>query len=153
MKVTIETYRGFEIYFDTNTEKFQCEVGDEKSKESASYPAVKKYIDDYLKDNSNFKPFWIVGNPTSYRNKEHLKVIGVRKDGRYIAEGELGIKRQISDFSLSDYILKYPENDNAFKQLEELLKEEERLRGEIMQRRKDIISSMKIVTLKDYKYR
>ena len=78
-KILIETYRGFDIEFDTNCEKFQCICTEDNAKESTSFTAVKKFIDDYKKINQDFKPFLVESIPDSYKT-EKLKVIGVRKD-------------------------------------------------------------------------
>ena len=57
MKVAIENYRGFDIEFDTDHEKFQCIITDGEEKESRSFTAVKKFIDEYRKDNQRSHNF------------------------------------------------------------------------------------------------
>ena len=148
-KILIETYRGFDIEFDTNCEKFQCICTEENVKESTSFTAVKKYVDDYKKANQDFKPFWIEHVPEYKRGK--LKVIGVRKDGRFVAENSKGDKIQISNYDLNDYMLLQPENEMAMNKLSELKAKEEQQRLENNETRKLIISEINIVTLKDYK--
>ena len=149
-KILIETYRGFDIEFDTNCEKFQCICTEENVKESTSFAAVKKYVDDYKKANQDFKPFWIESVPERYKRGK-LKVIGVRKDGRFVAENSKGDKIQISDYDLNDYMLLKPENEMAMNKLSELKAKEEQQRLENNETRKLIISEINIVTLKDYK--
>ena len=149
-KILIETYRGFDIEFDTNCEKFQCICTEENVKESTSFAAVKKYVDDYKKANQDFKPFWIESVPERYKRGK-LKVIGVRKDGRFVAENSKGDKIQISDYDLNDYMLLQPENEMAMNKLSELKAKEEQQRLENNETRKLIISEINIVTLKDYK--
>ena len=109
-KILIETYRGFDIEFDTNCEKFQCICTEENAKESTSFTAVKKFVDDYKKTNQDFKPFWVEPTPERYKSGK-LKVIGVRKDGRFVAEDSKGNKGQISDYDLKDYMLLKSENE------------------------------------------
>ena len=149
-KILIETYRGFDIEFDTNCEKFQCICTEENVKESTSFAAVKKYVDDYKNANQDFKPFWIEPVPERYK-KGKLKVIGVRKDGRFVAENSKGDKIQMSDYDLDDYMLLQPENEMAMNKLSELKAKEEQQRLENNETRKLIISEINIVTLKDYK--
>ena len=149
-KILIETYRGFDIEFDTNCEKFQCICTEENVKESTSFAAVKKYVDDYKKANQDFKPFWIEPVPERYKMGE-LKVIRVRKDGRFVAENSKGDKIQISNYDLNDYMLLQPENEMAMNKLFELKAKEEQQRLENNETRKLIISEINIVTLKDYK--
>jgi hypothetical protein len=43
-KILIETYRGFDIEFDTNCEKFQCICTEDNAKESTSFTAVKSLL-------------------------------------------------------------------------------------------------------------
>ena len=151
-KILIETYRGFDIEFDTNCEKFQCICTEDNAKESTSFTAVKKFVDDYKKTNQDFKPFWVELIPGSYSYKtDKLKVIGVRKDGRFVAENSKGDKIQISDYSLNEYMLLKPENEIAMNKLSELKAKEEQQRLENNKARKLIISEINIVTLKDYK--
>lgn len=149
-KILIETYRGFDIEFDTNYEKFQCICTEENVKESTSFTAVKKYVDDYKKTNQEFKPFWVEPTPERYKT-EKLKVIGVRKDGRFVAENPKGDKIQILDYELNDYMILKPENEMAMNKLSELKVKEEQQRFENNEMRKLIISEINIVTLKDYK--
>lgn len=150
MKIEIENYRGFEIYFDTDCEKFQCILTEERSKESHSYSAIKKFVDDYKKENQGFKPFKAIPNIDGWAKKNPIKVIGIRKDGRFVAEqGE--DKIQVGDYSLNDYILDLPENEECLKILSQLKSEMEEYRSAYESRRKEVISKMKIVTLKEYK--
>lgn len=101
MKVEIEDYRDWTIYFDTIEERFySVSQRDDTSKENRSYSAAKKAIDDYLKDNIEFKPFKAM-------HKGHLEVIdivGIRKDGRYITERN-GKKEQLSSYDESRWIV------------------------------------------------
>jgi len=150
-KILIENYRGFDIEFETSNEKFQCVCTEDATKESNSFAAVKKFIDEYKKSNQDFKPFWIEPTPRNSYKEKKLKVIGLRKDGRFVAENEKGEKEQISDYDLSDYMLLKEENQEHLVALKNE-EEKERLRDlEYGQTRKDIIAKMNIVSLKDYK--
>lgn len=149
--VFIEKYRGFDIEFNPVLEKFICVLSDEYSKESTSFSAIKKAIDDYKKANKDFKPFWVEPNPNSRFTSRRLKVIGVRKDGLFVAENENGGKQQISDYNLYDYMLVDASNEEATIKLQELKAKEERQRLENNNARKEILSQMNIVTLGDFK--
>jgi hypothetical protein len=150
-KILIENYRGFDIEFDTNYEKFQCLVSDENTKESNSFSAVKKYIDEYKKTNQDFKPFWVEPHPNNMFVNNKLKIIGIRKDGRFVAENVDGKKEQILDYNLNNYMLVKSENESAANKLKELELEEEKQRLEIKKKRNEIISTFNITTLEDYK--
>jgi hypothetical protein len=151
-KIKIENYRGFDIEFDTNYEKFQCVITEYKTKESSSFTAVKKFIDDYKKENQYFVPFWVQKKPTAYGyKKDKLKVIGIRKDGRLMAEEEDGTKCQISDYDLSDYILFDEDNQKYYDMLKEQKEKEIIQDAKDKQIRDSIISKIKNVSLKEYK--
>jgi len=112
MKVKIEDYRGFEISFDNEGEVFYT-LGSSWDVECTkkSYAAVKKWIDDYIKDNSEFKPFFIEQKESSWKEHKKLKIIGIRKDGRFVFENSKGEKEQLSEYDEKDYILYNPDND------------------------------------------
>lgn len=151
MKTTIEIYRTIEIWFDTGIESFQCDIDDERSIKK-SYPAIKKFIDEWLKDNETFKPFKVEKNPLSvFGGGKSGKIIGIRKDGRFIIELHNGKKEQISDYNLDGHIIYTHENKKAWDLLNELNEEEERINNEIREKKKNIKSMFQITTLKDYK--
>lgn len=147
MQVTIQNYRGIEIWFNTDKETFQCDIDDSMSIKK-SYSAIIKFIDDFRKDNQNFKSFWIETKPHRYDfGKSKLKVVGIRKDGRFITEGEDGKKEQLSTYREDSYILVDPSNDSIKNTLIELENEQ----SELDKRRSDLISGMAVKTVKDYR--
>ena len=152
-KILIENYRGFDIEFDTRYEKFQCIITDDLTKESLSFKSIKSFVDEYMKNNQTFKPFYVLTNPESYRfnNVKRLKVIGVRKDGRLTAENEEGLKVQLGNYDISDFIIEKDKNEPLLLELNKHdadVKKQDEIDRE---KRKAIISKMDIVTLKDYK--
>lgn len=118
MEITIEKYRGFEIIFDTDNEKFTYSTDGIGWNEKQSYSACKKSIDDYLKNNHDFKPFHI----RHKRCGQLLEIVGIRKDGRFIYEKE-GKKEQLSSYSESDYIIYDKEDDIIYLTIEGLEKQ------------------------------
>ncbi len=81
MKISIEKYRGYEIEFDTDTELFLSDVGNE-GKESKTLSGAKKQVDDYIKQNATFVPFEIIS--TQWGNFKPLILTGIRKDKRFV---------------------------------------------------------------------
>jgi len=151
MKVLIEKYRGFDINFDTNNAKFTCLVDDENLKSSTSYPAMKKYIDDYLKDNNTFAPFWIETDPKNGYSYNKYQVIGIAKDKGLITIDAEGNKGKLSKYSESDYVVSDPINDGHINELHKLKKQYDEYRYNYGKSRKEILSRMETVNLKDYK--
>jgi hypothetical protein len=104
MIIKIEDYRGWEISFNTEKETFYT-VSDsyDKQQEKRSYASIKKYIDEFIKDNNEFKPFWV--EKVDYRGVFKVKVIGIRKDNRFIYEDKKGEKQQLSEYDEKDWYL------------------------------------------------
>ena len=151
-KIKIETYRGYDIEFDTDYEKFQCIVTDLDAKESKSFSAVKKFIDAYLKDNAQFVPFYARQNPNGHRSgKGQFKVVGIRKDGRLIREDNDGSLVKMSDYDLSEFMLVNEANETHLSELESLDNKHDKYREDYISEKKEIIKRMQIVSLKDYK--
>lgn len=150
--ILIETYRGFDIEFNTNNEKFQCIVSDDNAKESILFAAVKKFVDDYKKNNQEFKPFWVEPNPKSYRfGSGNLLVVGMRKDGRFVVETEEGIKKQLTDYDVNKYMLMKAENVFALKTIKALDVEFETIKANHEKKKNELIDSIVIVDLEEYK--
>lgn len=95
MRIWMENYRGWDIYFNTDSERFYA-ISDEYDKQSSdrkTYSSAKKYVDDFVKDNMDFVPVELlqVGNDGKY---ESFRLIGIRKDGHFVREKE-GRKSQL----------------------------------------------------------
>lgn len=149
--IKIEEYRGFTIVFQTETAMFSSIISTDKTKESTSFSAVRKCIDDFKKENKEFVPFWVTPN-ISKRNwvKERIFITGIRKDGRYIGE-ENGEIKQISDYNLNDYMLEKPENETILNELSILQNKLDEYETHIEALKKELISKLDIVTLKEHK--
>src|SRR5678809_670812 len=116
MRVLIEEYRKWEIFFDTNSEDFYTVSNEyDNDKTKRSYAAVKKYIDDYIKDNETFTPVSI-----QREDGRVFKLIGIRKDGAFMYEDKDGRKQQFSKCDESRYFLVDSANDHLFEKLETL---------------------------------
>lgn len=112
MEVLIENYRGFDISFDTDQENFYVfSDSRDHDQRKQSYASAKKYVDDYIKSNSEFKPFWVVKQPNRFAGDSKILITGIRKDGRFTYEDHKGKKQQISEYSEKDYQLYSPEYD------------------------------------------
>lgn len=121
MNVKIENYRGIDIEFNTQNETFTCLIDELNRKEKKSYASIKKEIDDYKSKNKDFKAFEVINDPSKsfggIINGRVVKVVGIRKDGRFVYENEKGEKEQISEYNEKDVILYNPEME---KQLVEI---------------------------------
>lgn len=148
MKVHIENYRGWEISFDTDKEMFHYVSSDyDANGKKISYAAAKKFIDDFIKENQTFKAFWVEASPDSFQPGKKIKVVGIRKDGRFISENEKGEKDQISEYDLKNYIAINDENVELWDELALLKKDQNVLSEKI----KAIKAKFTIKTLKEIK--
>jgi hypothetical protein len=142
MKVLINNYRGIDITFDTERERFSCSLdGNENWSEKQSYAAVTKAIDDYYKDTANFNPFYI-----RTINSGELKVVGQRKDGRYVVEKN-SKPEQLSTYEEGSYFIYNPSEEHIYAQY--AMNEAEI--ATLVNKRNKIIESIKSPTLNEYK--
>lgn len=155
MQKLIQEYRGWEIFFDTEKEEFYT-VSNQYDKDSykKSFSATKKFIDEYIKENSNFKPFYVLKEPSIFTDDEKIKIIGIRKDGKFIYETKNGEKKQLSQYNESDYFLVNHENDKHFLEIKKIDNEIKKIDNEIEKlrtERKKIASQLIKVSVKEYR--
>lgn len=114
MRTKITDYRGFEISFDTEDERFYADI-EGSSQQKQSFASAKKYVDDYVKENNIFKSFDAERKPTlgnPYPNI--ITITGIRKDKRFVYNGDGVTNSQLSEYYENDYILINQAN-NVFK--------------------------------------
>lgn len=132
MRVLIENYRGWEIKFDTDNENFYTVSNEYDTQQTKkSYNSAKKYIDDYIKENQNFKPIRVQKMASTYNNAEEITLIGLRKDNAFMYEDSKGNKQQLSKYDEESFFLINPDNDNIFKELDLLYKESKEIAEKI----------------------
>ena len=149
MKALIEKYRGFDIFFDTHDEKFTFQEPDE-TVVKPSYSALKKAVDDYIKENSTFVPFEMVANPLEHHyssRPERIKVTGIRKDGRFVYTNTKKENVQISEYDERYWAQETPDNQEHILKIMALELEKDDINRKIDATKK----KLKIVTLKDLK--
>lgn len=118
MKIEIETYRGWEISFDTNKDIFYAQSDEyDRGETKKTFLSAKSYVDDFLKNNIDFKPFWVETIPNIFNDHTQIKIIGIRKDKRFVFEGQDGKKEQLGEYDEKDYILVNTENEIFYKEI------------------------------------
>ena len=131
MRIEIEKYRGWEIYFDTDKENFYTISNEyDTQSERKSYSSAKKYIDDYIKENNEFKPIKVQKMPSMFGDGHRITLIGIRKDKAFMYEDKQGNKRQLSSYDEKDYFLVDSQNAPYFKRIEELAIERKKIDAE-----------------------
>lgn len=140
MRVLIENYRSWEIYFDTDKEDFYTVSNEyDKQETKRSYASAKKYIDDYIKENNVFKPIKVQKMPSMFSEGETITLIGIRKDKAFMYEDKDGKKQQLSSYNESDYFVVDTKNDVHFKRIAELAVERKRIDAELKEIEKSVI--------------
>ncbi len=128
MRVLIENYRGWEIYFDTENETFYTVSNQYDNQQTKkSYASTKKFIDDYIKENQSFKPIKVQKMKPIYNDAKFITLIGLRKDGAFMYEDEKGEKAQLSKYDEKEFFVVNPENDVHFVELERLYAEQRKI--------------------------
>lgn len=153
-KIDIETYRGFEITFDTNNGKFSAwsDTFDDEFTEP-SFASVKKGIDDYIKKNNEFRPFKIQQlydyGSRIQRIDPPIRVVGIRKDKQLVIEVE-GKKKQLSKYDTEKYVIYNPANDKIAEELKAFKKREKETIDKLNSEEKEILSKVTFIkTLKE----
>lgn len=120
MRIEIEDYRGWTIYFDTGRDKFySLSQRDDTDKENKSFTAAKKAIDDYIKENTVFKPFKIQ-HGTGYSTSDYriAEVIGIRKDGRFMIQVQGSPEpEQLSNYDEGSWFVYETVNDSVIQEI------------------------------------
>lgn len=131
-RVLIEEYRGFDIYFDKRTEEFKAISNeDDIQKNKKSLTLAKKSIDDYIKENLDFKPVIVQSVGSVFSSQKEIELIGIRKDGRFVFRNKKGEPEQLYEYSERDYFLKNEANNQIFGEIE-------LLKGQIAQLEKEV---------------
>ena len=132
--VFIENYRGFDIVFMTDSERFSYSIDTGSWTQKQSYAACKKSIDDFLKTNTSFEPFkvwlWSIGKV--------YEIVGLRKDNRFIYINECGEKEQISEYNEDMYCLFDEADDVHYARIDVLEFKIEELHKEIGEERRKV---------------
>lgn len=142
-KVQIETYRGFDIAFDTEDEKFSA-LGDDWTSNNKTLTACKKAIDEYIKENYEFKPIIVHSDDNDLDKK---RIIGIRKDQRFVYQSESGETYQISEYDEKRIIIYNPYNDHVYDNIRDLKDKIKNLYEQVEKEKKLI----KGITIYEYK--
>lgn len=133
-KVFISEYRGWDIYFNTRDESFYAHSENfDREQPKKTYSSIKKFIDEFIKDNQNFNPVEVrvhivvqtIG--TIYESSKIITLIGLRKDGTFLYQDKNGKKHQLPEYHERDYFIVNSENDFIFKELELIKLERNRI--------------------------
>lgn len=95
MKIEIEEYKGQTIFYEDDYDKFICDITIEdrfSSKKRQSLKDIRKEIDVFIKQNSEFKPFYFLEDTWGDINVKYVS--GIRTDGKLIVSDGKDSKHQ-----------------------------------------------------------
>ena len=103
MRTKVSTYKGFDIFFNDTDNVFQTE-SESWSQGSKSFTAIKKKINDFIKENDVFGEFKIIGFPNEYHasQKGLITVKGIHANNNFLCEDCNGDRFQLSTSSNYD---------------------------------------------------
>ena len=123
-RVLIEEYRGVEIYFELDKETFYATIDDPEmiwNRPKKTFASVKKTIDEYIKETTEFKPFTAIFYDNGWAKEgKRYKIVSIRKDGQFVYEDEKGVHHQLSKYDEERYLTDTPENKELLAQLKVL---------------------------------
>jgi len=129
MRVLIETYRDWNIYFDTDKEEFYTHSESwDSDKTKRTYAAAKKFVDDFIKDNETFVPFEVENLGMIPSSREIIRIVGIRKDGGWMMQKSGKEPERLSQYYEKDYCLYTPDNEPIWREIKEIEDKQEELR-------------------------
>jgi len=89
MKYEIEVYKNHQIFYNDDSDKFECtiDINDNiKSSKRASLNDMRKSIDQFIKANLEFNPFNFIKN--EHNDLSYYTCHGIRTDGTFIISSQ-----------------------------------------------------------------
>lgn len=127
MKIDIENYRGWEITFDPDKDEFYAYSNSfDQEKVKKGLHNLRDYIDNFIKDNQEFKPFNAMKYPGGHGDPT-IRVIGIRKDNRFVYEVSGGQKKQLPEYNERDYFVPHGDVSHLFEEYEQLDRQEKEI--------------------------
>lgn len=148
MDPVIRQYRGWDIYFDSEDNFYCLQVGFQNSPaKNKSIAVVKRYIDEFIAHNSSFEPFWVERKGNEWVPENKIKIIGLRKDNKFLYEGSNGRKQQVSGDYEQNYILIDEKNKPIWDEADLIKKEISKLE----EKRIKVLDKISGTTLAEFK--
>lgn len=162
MKYEIKQYKGQTIEYDDDLDKFVCDITIEdrnKTSKRGSLKDLEKEIDQFIKQNLEFKPFKLFEKRSYGNSLDVIHVEGIRTDGRFTCKKEWDGKIRNS-FDLVKFEDEIKGGDEFFfydpevvREMKEIALEEEGYREVIRRKEKVALKKLKkfdLATIKKY---
>lgn len=155
MKYEIETYKGQLIEYDDEYDKFICDISIEdkwKTTKRLSLADVRKEIDNFIKLNSDFKPFKVLElNRYGSNDFDVLVVAAIRTDGKFVTHSESSNKNK--SYSSKEDMKRWMNYDSeAVRKKNELNKEFEKIRRDYGNKIIELTKSLTPADLSKYEH-
>jgi hypothetical protein len=130
MKIEIEDYKGQTIYYDDNSDKFECSIelnNNVKTSKRDSLQDLRKEIDLFIKANIEFKPFKFLMKSQYGGNSFSLyECSAIRTDGKFVISQVGSTYKSYAGKKESALFMKL--DNELFERLNQIVKEIEDLR-------------------------
>lgn len=87
MKYEIETYKGQQIVYNDDNDKFECQIelnNQVKNAKRSSLKDVRREIDQFVKANLEFKPFTFLRKSNYSKTFKIFECSAIRTDGKFV---------------------------------------------------------------------
>jgi len=152
MEIKIEDYKGQEIFYNDDWDKFTCAISiEDKWKETkrSSLKDVRKEIDTFIKLNAEFKPFKMLSKD-NWGDIEVMDVTGIRSDGKFLVkQSDSYTSQNTSD----DLMKKYGQYDQKIEsEFNEIRKDFNKASGVFETKKKELLKKIKPLDLSMYSH-
>ena len=157
MKVELEKYRDYTIFYETMYDRIEIEgLEGDTDRDASSLKQAKKIIDEHLQDVNKFEAFKIMPNPKSRHYlggslKGTTEVVAVRKDKKFTIVTSEGKRKCLGEYDERYYVIHKKENEPILEKIKKrkatLVKISEEMKQEISKLEGELI----LETLQAYK--
>lgn len=153
MKLEIEVYKGQQIYYNDDSDKFECDIdinGNVKSPKRGSLKDLRNEIDQFIKFNLEFKPFLFIEKSSWGGESFYIKkCCAIRKDGTFVTH-PIDQENNKSYSDKKDQLRFYIYDENIVNDYAECEKEFDIAKKKVDARRKEISERLVKMDLSQY---
>lgn len=151
-KIEIEVYKGQTIFYNEDSDKFECDISVEdkfKSTKRQSLKDARKEIDTFIKLNLEFKPFKCFKKSSYGSDVELVEITGIRTDGKLI-EKKSGYRSSDSHLDKKDMEKLCAYDSDVWSALDKSEKENDEVNKKYNTERIELIKKLKPLDLSKY---
>jgi hypothetical protein len=141
MSIAIKTYRGFDILYNEETDKFECSLtSDGGTAAKMNLSGLQKYIDEHIKENQVFESFKAFRlNGYSDLPDAFIEVTGIRKDRKFVGLDSNGKAIAVGVYDEKCYYRYDKRNEVVFAKIASIMADIDNLRTQVKEAKKDLV--------------